>query len=507
MTAQANSTVAPGIHAKAGDSRTAPILRTATALLSVQGITWLSTLAGVLVVPRILGAQQLGNFSAMTAVANVAGVVAAWGTAAQTVRSVARDKERARDLVVHTVALRLFIFSLFILGGLAFLLLVSASVADFGLFLLLMGSWAASLAAQPVTDALQGNQTLGRAAVLKSATGIVGRVGSIAVLVAGGGVIGMVGVDLLSGLIFLVVLVPVFLKALPGTVQWSRATWKMVATTSFTFFLWEVSIRLYAAADYLLLRLLSDAETVGQYAFAYKLAAIPIFASTIVTAAIYAPLSSAAAERDMAWFRSVLTEGARVALLTTLPMATGLIVLAPGLVSLIGGAEFKDDGPVLAMLACHLPIVAAHSVLGAGLFALDRQRFVALIGWLALLVNALLNLAAIPLADRYLGNAALGAAAMMLASELAIDLWIWRELGDRIARRTVAASAARCLAACAVMGVVVWFTAAAAGTLVAIPVGMVVFAAAALAFRLVSVRELLHLRTHLGSPGTVPLGG
>jgi O-antigen/teichoic acid export membrane protein len=310
-------------------------------------------------------------------------------------------------------------------------------------------------------------------------------------------------VDLVSGLIFLALVAPVFLKALPGTVRWSRETWRMVATTSFTFFLWEVSIRLYAGFDYLLLRILSDAETVGQYALAYKLAAIPIFASTIVTAAIYAPLSTAAAEKDMTWFRSVLTEGARVALVATLPMATGLIVLAPGLVSLVGGAEFKHDGPVLALLACHLPIVAAHSVLGAGLFALDRQRFVALIGWLALAVNALLNLAAIPLADRYLGNAALGAAGMMLASELVIDVWIWRELGDRIARGTIAVAAARCSAACMVMAAVVWFAATLIGTVAAIPIGVVVFGGAAFTFRLVSVQELLHLRTHFTSRESV----
>jgi O-antigen/teichoic acid export membrane protein len=507
MTAQAGSGLPGALPATpAADARTAPILRTAAALLSVQGITWISTLAGVLIVPRLLGPQQLGNYSALWALANVAGVVAAWGTGAQTVRSVARDKEQARDLVAHAIALRLSIFSVFIVGGLAFLLLVSASAANVALFAVLMGSYAAVLAAQPITDALQGNQTLGRAALLKSATGVVGKVGSVAALVAGGGVIGMVAVDLVGGLIFLAVVTPVFLKALPGTVYWSRNTWKMVATTSFTFFLWEVSIRLYAGIDYLLLRLLADAETVGQYAFAYKLAAIPIFASTVVTAAIYAPLSSAAAEKDMAWFRSVLTEGTRVALVTTLPMATGLIVLAPGLVSLIGGSEFEDAGLVLAVLACHLPIVAAHSVLGAGLFALDRQRFVAVIGWLALGVNALLNLAAIPLADRYLGNAALGAGAMMLVSELAIDLWIWRELGDRISRREVVSTVVRCALACVIMAGVVWMTASAFGTFAAIPAGVVVYGAAAIGFRLIRPHELRNMRREFGSRGEVPSG-
>jgi O-antigen/teichoic acid export membrane protein len=439
----------------------------------------------------------------MWAVANVAGVIASWGTAAQTVRAVARERDLARDLVAHTIVLRLSIFSVFIVGGVAFLAVASAAERDFILFGVLMGSYAAALAAQPVTDALQGNQTLGRAALLKSAIGVVGKVASIAVLFAGGGVIGMVGVDLLTGVIFLALVAPVFLKTLPGTVRWSRNTWRMVATTSFTFFLWEVSIRLYGGMDYLLLRVLADAETVGQYALAYKLAAIPIFASTIVSTAIYAPLSSAAAEKDTTWFRSVLTEGTRVALVTTLPMTTGLVVLAPGLVSLIGGPAYEDSGLVLAVLACHLPIVAAHSVLGAGLFALDRQRFVAVIGWLALGVNVLLNLAAIPLADRYLGNAALGAGAMMLVSELAIDIWIWRELGDRISRRTVMSSFIRCAAACLIMAGFVWLAADQFGTLAAIPVGAVVYGVAAVAFRVVRPRELIRLRGEFGARGTL----
>src|SRR5690606_6280206 len=90
---QSPSSDAPNVdvEATAVERRSAPIMRTALALFSVQGLTWASSLVGVLFVPRFLGANGLGAYAAITTAVALISLVASLGTANHVVREVARN--------------------------------------------------------------------------------------------------------------------------------------------------------------------------------------------------------------------------------------------------------------------------------------------------------------------------------------------------------------------------------------------------------------------------------
>src|SRR6185503_1023777 len=96
------------------------MMRTIGALVSIQGITWTSSLVSVLVVPRFLGESRYGVLTTAWAVAGIVVLLASWGTTNQVVKQVAREPETARDFAAHTLALRLMIWvPLFLLTAVA----------------------------------------------------------------------------------------------------------------------------------------------------------------------------------------------------------------------------------------------------------------------------------------------------------------------------------------------------------------------------------------------------
>ena len=74
--------------------------------------------------------------------------------------------------------------------------------------------------------------------------------------------------------------------------------------------------------------------------------------------------------------------------------------------------------PLLQILAIHIPIVSLDIVLGSVVMAADRQRQWVVISVIATVVNPLLNLVAIPQAQRLFDNGAIGAAVITVLTEV-----------------------------------------------------------------------------------------
>lgn len=480
------------------NSRTRPIVRTMAALLSVQGITWISTLAGILVIPRFLGASGLGIFASAGAVAGIVRLGAGLGMSNELVRRVARSPGKAADYIAHATAVRLALWAPAMAIG---LVVVLTRVDDFiiGAVIVstLLGAGVA-LVGDAATAGLQGNQTFARAALVGGVVGLATQATTITVLMLGGGLIGLCLVGLVSSVAAAAVSVFLFWRRLGRPVQWSTGVAREVARAGLPFLAWELALQVYGSIDYVLLAWMTNSRTVGEYAFAYRLAGIPVFAATIVTTAIY-PSLAATARRDPEFFRRVLTHGSRAVLVVTLPMATGLAVLAPQFTRLVGGRGFDSAGPLLAIVSVHVPLVSMNTVLGVGMFALDRQRRMALAGFIAAILNPAANLIAIPLSVHLWGDGAIGSSIVTVATECFMGTWIWIALAQHLDWPQLLSSGGRALAVCVVMGVVVRLAQPEIGTLGAVPLGALIWVAGGLAVKLVSPDDARKLRTAFAS--------
>lgn len=490
--AGAEPLVAIAEHPTAG--RAAPLLRTGLSLLSVQGVTWTTSLVGILVVPRFLGSQQLGWFASLWAVINLLTLVIAMGAGRHIVREVARDPSCATTLVPNALVGRLFAC-----GGLLFIAVIALAVIQPGttasiVVIAMLIGMTTGLALDAFNSALQGNQSLGKSAITSGILSLLGQIAVVTVLFAGGRIAAFVTVNAVIGLVVLAAVARIFVSRFPGRWHINRANILEVMRSGSPFLAWDVALLCYASIDMVMLPILTDAATTGDYAFALRLSGIPIFLTTVITAAVFPELSHAAG-RDRAWFKRLLSKAMVLTFAGTIPMSVGMALLSPTLANVIGGgSEFGRSIPLIVILSINLPIVALDTVAGVAIFALNRQKPLVVAAVILAILNPLVNLAAIPLTARLWGNGAIGAALVTLATELFIGAVILRIGRDYLALREIARGVVKSLAAAGGMAGVVALTLLAAGPLAGIVAGVVSYTVLAFAFGIVPLAELRRAR-------------
>ena len=469
--------------------RTPKIVRTATAMLSVQGITWITSLVGVLVLPRFLGPSDFGLLASVGVAVMLMVLVAGFGTTNYLIKGTARTPERTSALVFDALAIRVGIWAALCLLILPPVLLLTNS----NTLRIVMGVSAVGgfmqLAMDGFIAGFQGNLRFGRIAFLLSAAGILGQGALVLVVVLGGGVVGATLATTSLALISLLLVLITFLRTFHRP---SRPTWisvRALLKIGPPYLAWDVGLRAYATLDIIMLPILVGSTTVGAYALAYRLVTIPVFATTIITMATY-PALSAAAVQDTEWFRKVVTNAARLSFSVTAPMSAGLAVLAPSVVQLVSGDEFGEASILLMVLAVHIPAAAIHTVLGTSLFARDLQRRMAFVAWAAAAFNFSTNLIAIPMTEHFWGNGAIGAAATTVATEAMMGVFLWRWSWATIDSARLIGVVVRVCAAAAVMSICAAASFHIAGLVAAVLVGALVYAVSSFALGVVSTGEV-----------------
>ena len=150
---------------------------------------------------------------------------------------------------------------------------------------------------------------------------------------------------------------------------------------------------IYYSLDKVMLEFLRSTEEVGLYGIAHKVLSLAIAPASVLAPAFFPALSSAVANPEERVRRG--TDHAHMLLMCGLPVAAAGVVLAPGLVESLFGAEYADAIPALRLLLVNAGIVYASMAYGLPLMAWDRQIFymrAVLAGGVA---NVILNLALI----------------------------------------------------------------------------------------------------------------
>ncbi|MGH2491104.1 MAG: polysaccharide biosynthesis C-terminal domain-containing protein, partial [Candidatus Limnocylindria bacterium] len=234
---------------------------------------------------------------------------------------------------------------------------------------------------------------------------------------------------------------------------------------------------------------------VGWYAAAYRIVTIPAFVPAIVMTVVFPALS--ASSSDAAAFGRLGRRALHGVVVVSVPMALGIMVVADGLIRALGyPASFANSVLPMQILALHIPLAAIDTLIGTVLNASDRQRQWAMTGVAAAVLNPALNMIAIPLTQSALGNGAIGAAVITLATETFMLVAGLRLLPRGIIDTTTTARLARGVAAALVMAAMVW-PLRDLPLFVPIGAGVLAYAASCLVLGAVSLGELVDAWHHI----------
>ncbi|OAI41817.1 hypothetical protein AYO38_03445 [bacterium SCGC AG-212-C10] len=393
------------------------IVRNVMVLGVGQAAAWISATGLAVLLPRSLGASNLGRFTLAFSFVEVFSLIASFGVGSYLTKEVARHGGSDRSLVLNALLLRmpLALLAALLAASVATLLRFDAPTRNlvylFSINLVLFafgGVFASALSGLQELSWLTGVTALSRFVLL---------VLVVLVLALGLGATGVaLAWTLTTGFTACASgLLARRFRLLAGTVR--METWVPMLRGGLPYLVWETSLLLYGRADILLLSLFTSVQVLGWYGAAYRIILIPAVIPGIIVAAIFPALS--AARGDKAAFNAVARHSINVVNLLLIPCCVGIFVLAHDIVNVMGYPDsFSRTVTLMMILAIHVPLVGIDMVLGICIIAMDRQRLWAFTGVAAVTLNIGLNLLAIPLTQSMYGNGAIGASVVTCTTEL-----------------------------------------------------------------------------------------
>jgi O-antigen/teichoic acid export membrane protein len=393
----------------------ASVARGAMLLLGTQPITWATSLALVVFLPRFLGAEALGEAAVLVTITNLAGAVASLGIPDFLVRRVATRPGRAvADTGVAFALLLAWSCVVAAVMGVATLILNPSTPTPVFVLMSLLTMIAITIQL-PVMSLVRGQERHERFALLGVGSSITGVVLGLGVLALGFGLAGYIASSLVSYVLVTAVAMLVAGFRLRRT-DFNFGEWKAFTRGGLPFMGNNLTLAIRGQSDRLLLAALANASTVGWYAAAWRVVSIPIFIPTLVMTPLLPALSRCA--DDVHVFVRTLHRSIEVTLLVMFPCSAMLVAIAPVVPQLLHwGSVFDKSVPLIAVLALQMVLIGPNMVFGVALVALHRER-----RWLAVVASSAvldltLNFLLIGRTAEMLDNGALGAAIASTATE------------------------------------------------------------------------------------------
>lgn len=462
-----------------------------------QPLTWASSAALAILLPHFLGDANLGKLGFAFGLTLITGQLANLGVSVYLTKEVARAPERAATLAASALAMRLPL-SL----GAALIAVAVVSVGNHGdltrtVVLVLSAGILLDAIRAVVQGTLQGLHRMTTLAAFPAITGAVYAGGAAFALTHGSGVVAVAAAYVGGQAAGLAVSAVSLWRAVPGLPRPSWRLCRLLLIGGLPFFVWQAALAVYGQIDSVLLSYLTNDAVVGWYVAAYRIVTVPIFVPTVLMTVAFPALSAAAG--DTARFNGIVRRAVQVVLLTTMPMALGIMLLPDRIVHALHWSDsFQHSILPIVLLAPSFPLVAVDMMIGTALNARDRQKQWALTGVAAAVLNPTLNLILIPYTQTHYGNGAIGAATVTTVTELfmmVVGLWL---MPRGVLTRDTGAWALRCLGACLVMTVLVVLLRD-ANLVVPVAVGGLAYVAASLSFGTLSLSDMRGALRHVVS--------
>jgi O-antigen/teichoic acid export membrane protein len=395
------------------------ILKNASVLMGTQMYTWVLAVLMTLFLPRYLGAAGSGQLHLATSIWTIVGVVAAFGMDALVVKEIARDPERAPELLSTSALLR----SIFFLVGTGLVLLYSraAQYADITLWIILIigvSSFFGSLSAAFQAN-LQGLERMEFSSLGQIIEKTLVTLGSIALLLMGFGVVQVAIIAALGSMsgVLVQLLALRRLQKLKFVANFQLMKWMISSSLPFLFI--GAFIVIYGQIDTILISLFVDERGVGLYGVTDRLIGTLFFIPSIIITSTGPALCRMFVSEPQA-FAQLLRKSFDLTILIAVPIGLGVMLIANPVVVLLFGAGFTDSGPILAVRGVVLIMAFLNTLFGLFMIATDRQKAWTIVMGLAVLATIPLDIVLIPWAERVFSNGAMGGAIAYIFTEVGI---------------------------------------------------------------------------------------
>jgi O-antigen/teichoic acid export membrane protein len=249
-----------------------------------------------------------------------------------------------------------------------------------------------------------------------------------------------------------------------------------------------IAITVYYSIDTVLLGVFRSAEEVAYYAAAYRII-LPILALAGAVGTVAIPHLSFLSTVDDALADRATANLSRRMILGALPIATGGALAAEPIIRAVYGPEFAPAAAPFGILVWSVVTVYANAAFAFLLLARQGDRRYLLVCAAGAALNVSLNLVVIPLAGM------LGAALTTMASEitvLGLILWSTRD----VSQSAVLSAARVAIVPTLAMSLAMWPV---HESVLAVPVGLVVYCLVAVLTGAVPVARLLDQLRRLGT--------
>lgn len=492
---------------------TAPvrILRNAGALIMSQPLTWALSLAFTVLVPRNVGPAEWGEWGVAWAIGLVARACLDLGLNMVLLKEVARRPEDAARQLGTAIALRVIAAPVLVLGMLVFAGLAGYPMHTRAIVLLVSFTLAVGYVGTPLVYGLQAFEQMHVPAIAGVLTNFLMVAGAVLLLKGLAlGVVSIALVVLVANLAGVALQVVWLRRTVAVRLVFDVAAMRRMVRAGLPFYAGTLFFTVYVWVDAVMLSLLASKTEVGWYSAAVQVIAALGFLPYAVTTAVL-PALARSFHTDAAASEGLASRSFLFVTALGLPMSIGLALVGPNLIATLFGAWFAPAGVTLAVLALTLVPVYVATLVNGFIVAADRQLQWTLVMGAMCVVNPLLNIVLIPYFHAHGGNASVGSALSLLATDaltgaMAVVL-LPQSLRQAVAH--VLPRVGRAAVAAGAMGLVVWPL---RDAFVAIPIaaGVAVFVAAALCLRvfppddaglLVALGRRQLARLGLGRPG------
>lgn len=396
------------------------ITKNTAIMMGSQIVTWVSSFALMLFLPRYLGSEEYGRLYLAMSVAAIFQVFIEFGGFFYITKYVARDREKTPYIVADIETLRFLLWgvSLVLLAGFVSVAHYPASV-NLLLFIFGISKLWETLTAL-FQRCFQGAEVMQYASIGNIAERVFVTVASIAALFMGAPilVIGiLMAVSTLVNYLISRRLLPRIISYWPKA---DRTRIKLIVKESIPYFLWTLFGIVYYRIDAVMLSFLTPAAVVGWYGAAYRFFDIVMFLPNIFNMAVF-PIFSRLWSKENVVLAKTTKKSLDFILLTGIPISLGIFFFAKEIVGLFYGLEqYGPTADMLKIFSVGILLVYVDFIILPLLIASDQQRRATLFGFYAMLLNPVLNWFLIPFFQSHYGNGGVGATLATLLTEFFI---------------------------------------------------------------------------------------
>ncbi len=395
------------------------VTKNMTVMMGSQVVTWISTFVLMIFLPRYLGSEEYGRLYLAMSVSMMFQVFIEFGGSYFISKEVARFHDRAPEMIVNSIGLRLVLSagSIVLMIGFSFVAGYAPTVRALIAIFAVARLWEGSLSV--FTSSFQGFEKM----EYRSLTSITEKV-SLTIIGVGALLMGansvvialiMSAATLLSFLVgvrYIRIMVPRFPR-----INW-QAGWEL-ARKGVPYLLMSIFAVIYYRVNAVMLSLMAPDAVVGWFGAAFRFFDILMFLPSIFSMAVFPVLARLSGEENTV--TRTTQKSLDFILVAVIPIGISTFVFAGDIISLLFGLkEFSQSIIVLKVLSFGLLLVYVDFVLVTALIAMDKQRQWSIVALSAIPLSVLLNYLLIPYFQNRLGNGGVGSAVATNITELFI---------------------------------------------------------------------------------------